>query len=623
MSTWPEIDEAGRLRDALTELRGRITRRAATRLSRFARDFPEGPTPSAANLAHYLALRGEDLRPLQDRLLRLGLSSLGRSESHVMAALDKVIGVLGAITKQMPDDGGAPGIEFQAGAAVLDENTRRLFGAPPNGRDARIMVTLPTEAARDACLVQRLVGSGMDCARINCAHDDREAWGLMIRHVREASRTLDRPCRIQMDLAGHKLRTGPVASLPPVLHLRPARDVFGRVLAPAAIELVAKCDGPRDQGAFPGLTVPAQAFNRLRPGDRLRFRDTRGKKRALEVADTTPNGLLARCQAGCYISPDTSICAERADQDGVWHPLEGDIRLGGFPVRPMEIRVRRGDRLTLTRDLSPGEPARLDGQGHVLAPARISCTTPQALERLAPGQPVWIDDGKLGGIVEGVDAEGIHLTVTHCRPQGVLVKADKGLNFPGADLGLPPLTGKDLEDLDFIAEHADLVGYSFVESREDMLALILALSRRGVAGLGIVAKIETQRALSRLPEIILSTIGRHPLGIMIARGDLAVEIGGERMAEIQEEILWLCEAAHVPAIWATQVLETLAQKGIASRPEITDAAMSGRAECVMLNKGPYVLDAVHTLDGILRRMQEHQHKKTARLRALGLAGTLV
>jgi pyruvate kinase len=107
-------------------------------------------------------------------------------------------------------------------------------------------------------------------------------------------------------------------------------------------------------------------------------------------------------------------------------------------------------------------------------------------------------------------------------------------------------------------------------------------------------------------------------GVMIARGDLAVECGFERLAEVQEEILWLCEAAHVPAIWATQVLESLAKDGQPSRAEITDAAMSHRAECVMLNKGPYILEAIHMLDGILRRMHGHQTKKSPALRKLQL-----
>ena len=87
-------------------------------------------------------------------------------------------------------------------------------------------------------------------------------------------------------------------------------------------------------------------------------------------------------------------------------------------------------------------------------------------------------------------------------------------------------------------------------------------------------------------------------------------------AEVQEEILWISEAAQVPVIWATQVLESLVKKGVKVRGEMTDAAAAARAECVMLNKGPYVADAVTILDNILVRMQAHQVKKTAQLRAL-------
>jgi pyruvate kinase len=119
---------------------------------------------------------------------------------------------------------------------------------------------------------------------------------------------------------------------------------------------------------------------------------------------------------------------------------------------------------------------------------------------------------------------------------------------------------------------------------------------------------------------MLLTAMRWPsCGVMIARGDLAVECGFERLAEVQEEILWICEAAHIPVVWATQVLETLTKQGMASRAEITDAAMGDRAECVMLNKGPHVLDALRVLDDILRRMQAHQTKKRAMLRELKLA----
>lgn len=196
------------------------------------------------------------------------------------------------------------------------------------------------------------------------------------------------------------------------------------------------------------------------------------------------------------------------------------------------------------------------------------------------------------------------------------IQSDKGINFPDTQLGLSPLSEKDLADLDFACTHADLIGFSFVETLADMDYLMAELAKRNATELPIIAKIETNTALKNLPDIILGTIGRHSLGIMIARGDLAVELGSARLAEVQEELLWLCEAAHVPVIWATQVLESIAKKGVRSRPEFTDAAMAVRAECVMLNKGPYILDAIEALVNVMIRMQEHQRKKFSRLRAL-------
>ena len=135
-------------------------------------------------------------------------------------------------------------------------------------------------------------------------------------------------------------------------------------------------------------------------------------------------------------------------------------------------------------------------------------------------------------------------------------------------------------------------------------------------------KIETRIAFENLPRLLLTGLRFPPIGVMVARGDLAVEIGYERLAEVQEEILWLSEAAHVPVIWATQVLETLAQTGIPSRSEVTDAAMGERAECVMLNKGPHVVEAVRFLADVLPRMQLHQQKKRAMLRRLSVSDVM-
>jgi len=167
-----------------------------------------------------------------------------------------------------------------------------------------------------------------------------------------------------------------------------------------------------------------------------------------------------------------------------------------------------------------------------------------------------------------------------------------------------------------VAQHADMVGLSFAQSAADVRALRERLDALCAGHLGVVLKIETKRAFERLPEMLFAAMECGAAGVMIARGDLAVECGFERLAEVQEEILWACEAAHMPVVWATQVLETLAKTGRPSRAEITDAAMGERADCVMLNKGPHILEAMRSLDDILRRMQQNQSKKRPLLRAL-------
>ncbi|PAX51217.1 pyruvate kinase [Brunnivagina elsteri] len=286
------------------------------------------------------------------------------------------------------------------------------------------------------------------------------------------------------------------------------------------------------------------------------------------------------------------------------------LRHAGANAPNAKQGIFRGECLLLTRDL-PTTNSSICFQAN--------CTIPEVLDQLEVGASVWIDDGHIGAKVESITEEGVLLRITHARFKGEKIGADKGLNFPDTILRFSPLTEKDRQDLDFVATHADIVGYSFVQEPADIELLQRELQARLPANVsipGIIAKIETPLAVSNLPELIVQAAGKQPFGIMIARGDLAVEIGYQRLAEIQEEILWLCEAAHVPVIWATQVMENLVKNGTPSRAEITDAAMAERAECVMLNKGAYIAEAVTILDDVLTRMQAHQVKKTPQLRAL-------
>ncbi|XXY13641.1 pyruvate kinase [Sorangium sp. So ce216] len=262
--------------------------------------------------------------------------------------------------------------------------------------------------------------------------------------------------------------------------------------------------------------------------------------------------------------------------------------------------------------------ASVDGAGAEEALA-VSCTIPEVVDHLRPGHRVFYDDGRLGGTVK-LAAEGAALVAVDFARQGsVKLKPGKGLNFPDTELGIPPLAPKDLEDLDFIARHADMVGLSFVRSPSDVERFQAELAAREAAHLGLVLKIETTPAFSQFPRLLLTAMRSENVGVMLARGDMAVEMGFVRLAEVQEELLWLCEAALVPAIWATQVLESLNKTGVPTRGEVTDAAMSSRAECVMLNQGENIVATVDFVVDVLQRMHEHQDKKRALMRPLSVS----
>jgi pyruvate kinase len=296
---------------------------------------------------------------------------------------------------------------------------------------------------------------------------------------------------------------------------------------------------------------------------------------------------------------------------GVMMDIAGPkIRIEAVDRHKKAERIEKGGLLRLTADGAP----RADGN----VPFAASVSLPEIVLRIEIGHRLRYDDGKLEGVVESKSDGAAIIRITKSKSGGVKLKPERGINLPDTALGLSPLTAKDESDLKTVISHADMLGYSFVSRAGDLDLLEEALTRHPprATRLGLVAKIERPEAVNNLPALIARAAGRRPLGVMIARGDLAAELGFERLAEMQEEILWICEAASVPVIWATQVLEGLVKQGLPSRGEMTDAAMASRAECVMLNKGPGIGEGITVLDGLLARMDDHIFKKTPTLRAL-------
>ena len=572
---------------------------------------------SAENLLHYMALRSRDIRPLQDRLARLGLSSLGRSEAHVLASIDTVLQNLYLMRAHKAPQAGNADVRavLDAAAGQLERNTVVLLGKHPRKRRGHIIVTMSAEAADNYLLVHQLLKSGMNCMRINCVQGDPSIWSQMIANLRLAEQATGQSCRVLMDLAGPKLRLGAMEMVPAVIKIRPLRERDGHLLRPARIWLTAAGEAYAEMPtADATLALDACWLSGLEAGDQIRFQDNRGSRRSWCVREVTQEGCWAEAKKTAYLVNGTVLQLQRRNgEKGPPTSLEELLPRESFSL------IRCGDILFMSLADEPGKPALRDSNGELLSPGRVSLAIPEVFRDIRLGEPVSFDDGRISGLVEKRDPALLQIRITHTRNPVEKLEGRRGINLPDSSLKLPALSAKDKQDLEFAVQHADLVGLSFTNRPADVRTLSRSVKELGREDIGVILKIETKKGFSNLPAIVLEALKFAACGIMIARGDLAVECGFKRMSEVQEEMLWICEAAHVPVIWATQVLEGLTRFGHVTRAEVTDAAMAQAAEAVMLNKGPHIIEAVEMLDDILQRMQKHRRKKHYLLRKLRLA----
>ncbi len=247
---------------------------------------------SARNLIHYRALRREDIRPIQKKLANLGLSRLDKPESHVMASLLASKAILEGFLNNEPIKKPKAELTFKKSNRLGKSNAKALLGYRSKGRRTRIMVTLPTAVAYDYQLAHDMIASGMNCARINCAHDSEKEWSLMIGHIRTASEKLKKKCKISMDLGGPKVRTGALTAGPKVKKFRPTKDVRGNVIQDCELWMGPV---PHPNPELSHLPVALTSLEKLKAGDKLFFRDTRNKKREFTITGTTKTGCVAQC----------------------------------------------------------------------------------------------------------------------------------------------------------------------------------------------------------------------------------------------------------------------------------------------------------------------------------------
>ena len=502
---------------------------------------------SATNLLHFIAFHRSNHPGLPMAMREAGLCSLEGCDGHLHASLSTVIGVLQkleGLPVEPPRPSAAPS---SLGAQALRQaHGERLLGGRPGADSgtstAAFMTTLPALATEQASLIGDLIEAGLPIARINCGQDGPEVWSDLVARVRSAAATAGSDVRIAMDLAGPKIRIGALPSQPGVVDARPQRNRYGKLLQSARI-LAVPSEGsagqpPRQPELAPVDVLPIrnEGWRSLTIGDRLRARDSSGRWRELTVVDRLQRGLLLSCNQRCHFTSGLEFLQEGGS---------GRIVVGDLPAQEGDVLLRLGERLRLTSG-APGQEG-----GAIRGREALSCTMPELLADLQVGERVLFDGGSIAGLIREVCPGAVEVEITQARPKGNRLRANKRIRFPDSRLTIPALTSRDRTDLAFAAAHADIVCCSFVSRAAALEVLQQELEGHGRADLAVVLKIETRQAFLNLPRLLLTAMrDPRPLGVMIARGELAIECGWEELAEIQEEILRICAAAHIPCVGA-------------------------------------------------------------------------
>ena len=545
---------------------------------------------SAKNLVHYCALKSKKLSKIQKYLGDLGLSRLTSAENHIMASLKTTRSILiSMMGRKAKFPKGKP--TFKKSRSYIRRNAKALLGYRSKGRRTRIMVTLPSSAADDYKLVYNLIANGMNCARINCAHDSAEEWLKMVENIHKASKQIRKKCKIAMDLSGPKIRTGALKKGPGFIKIRPTKDLYGNVLKSAKVYLT------KNQATKENLPlIPIKNFkpNSIKNGDILKLKSKIHKNHKIKVIKKYQSGFIAEVPKTTYFETGLKIYSSKDDY----------FIVDKLPAKDIPIFLNNGDILILKKKQIQGQNMKISEDSGILEPAFVSCSFPEIFDMVKCDESILFDDGEIEGKIQNVSPDEIRILITNVSQKGGKLNADKGINLPQTDLKLASFTKKDKQDLPFVLKYANVVNMSFINYPEDVVRLLGNLNLENLnRKLGIILKIETQSGFNNLLDILLEAMQVYPVGVMIARGDLAIELGWNRIGRVQEEILSLCKAAHITSIWATQVLENLAKRGIPSRAEITDAVRAHRADCVMLNKGPSIIKAMCLIDSILKDMK--------------------
>ncbi len=461
------------------------------------------------------------------------------------------------------------------------------------------MVTLPSEAKDSPSLIRELIATDTSVLRINTAHDDPIAWGKMAQTIQEENKLQNKETKIYVDLAGPKNRTGKIIKNTYPFKIGSKEGEKVEITSKILENTLTKRES-KDEKSIASLVVEDGFYEEaFKHQDKIFIQDVeRGKKQSFKLI-VEEGKLFAIIDKKVLILP-TTIVKLKTKRETL------KSKLHNFIAQTEIIRLFREDSIIIT-------PNEIDGysnynyEGTVYS-AIINCSNKEIFNYVKIGDNIFIDDGKIGCKIVKLLPIGLECNVFLAKEQGTTLKEEKGINFPDTDLVIDAITPTDKKIFANIVEYADILGISFAQSDKDIKELQDMLKEINKESIAIVPKIETKLALKNLPKILEQLLQGDKFALMIARGDLAIEVGFDNLPYVQEEIFNICEAAHVPVIYATQILEGKMKNNLPSRAEVIDAANAQRADCVMLNKGPFVVDTIMSIKNILRKVHTLFHK---------------
>ena len=324
---------------------------------------------------------------------------------------------------------------------------------------------------------------------------------------------------------------------------------------------------------------------------------------AIGPATSSPEMLNKIVQAGMNVARLNFSHGTHEDHDKVITELRKISKEQNAPICPLQDL--QGPKIRIAK-VKNGSIQLKDGQ-HIIVTTKKQMGDEKVLytdflspNDVVPGSPILLDDGNLEFVVEKVEGTEVYCKVV----TGGELKDNKGMNLPGAKLNVAALTEKDRIDLDFgLSRGVDYVALSFVRHPQDIRELREIIERKA-KGTKIIAKIEKMEALENLEEIVALSDG-----IMVARGDLAVEIGQSLLPGKQKKIIKLCNSLGKPVITATQMLDSMVSHPRPTRAEVTDianAVLDG-TDAVMLSaetaSGKYPVRCIETMDEIIREVE--------------------